>query len=182
MSEICVDACAYYRKNGKCSIPHYANGVKFTGCNCADWECSFKSLHRTLEDERVLVLALSSIEHVIGPYKVASERDIPGLPATIESILARQQADCKRMLAEKNALQIGYDEYSNRIKVLEAELKRYKKYQELEKFVKEHDTSNEKQIAQKLFEAEQRIKSLENAQRLAIENITKVVKALNTEE
>ena len=132
MSEICVDACAYYRKSGKCSIPHYANGVKFTGCNCADWECSFKSWQKT-----------------------STENDF---------------------------LRTKYCEYSDKISVLEAELERYKKYKELEKFLENHDTSNEKQIAQKLFEAEQRIKSLENAQRLAIENITKVVKALNVEE
>ena len=132
MSEICVDACAYYRKNGKCSIPHYANGVKFTGCNCADWGCSFKSWQKTS--------------------------------------------------AENEFLRIKYCEYSDKISVLEAELERYEKYKELEKFLENHDTSNEKQIAQKLFEAEQRIKSLENAQRLAIENITKVVKALNVEE
>ena len=132
MSEICVDACAYYRKNGKCSIPHYANGARFTGCNCADWECSFKSLQKT-----------------------STENDF---------------------------LRIKYCEYSDKISVLEAELERYKKYKELEKFLENHDTSNEKQMAQKLFEAEQRIKSLENAQRLAIENITKVVKALNVEE
>ena len=39
-----VSGCNYYKNNGKCRIPHYQQGIKYTCCNCNEWNCYYKQL------------------------------------------------------------------------------------------------------------------------------------------
>ena len=41
-----VSGCNYYKNNGKCRIPHYQQGIKYTCCNCNEWDCYYKQLKR----------------------------------------------------------------------------------------------------------------------------------------
>lgn len=66
LQKIICKECEYYKKNGKCRIPHYQNGIKFVNCNCEDWHCAFKqlieqkSLYQDLQEEmNVLRLQIS---------------------------------------------------------------------------------------------------------------------------
>lgn len=47
MSEIDVSKCKHYKSNGKCKIPHYQQGIKFTSCNCSEWDCYYKQLQKS---------------------------------------------------------------------------------------------------------------------------------------
>lgn len=49
MSEIDITNCEYYKSNGKCRIPHYQQGIKFTSCNCDEWDCYYKQLQQLKE-------------------------------------------------------------------------------------------------------------------------------------
>lgn len=56
-----VSCCDHYKSNGKCRIPHYQHGIKYTCCNCNEWDCYFKQLARKgqknekLEDRKSVV-------------------------------------------------------------------------------------------------------------------------------
>lgn len=41
-----VSECAYYKGRGKCRIPHFAYHIRYTGCDCVNWNCDFKQLKR----------------------------------------------------------------------------------------------------------------------------------------
>lgn len=64
---------------------------------------------------------LKKIEKVIEPYQDGFEAEALSLPIAIESILERMKQKGNELLAEKNALQIGYDEHIARVKGLEKE-------------------------------------------------------------
>ena len=44
-----VSMCNYYKNNGKCRIPHYQQNIKYTCCNCSEWNCYYKQLKRKEE-------------------------------------------------------------------------------------------------------------------------------------
>lgn len=41
-----VSGCDYFKNSGKCRIPHYQQNVKYTCCNCSEWNCCYKQLKR----------------------------------------------------------------------------------------------------------------------------------------
>ena len=45
-----VSGCVHYKNNGKCRIPHYQQSIKYTCCNCNEWDCDFKQLARKTQE------------------------------------------------------------------------------------------------------------------------------------
>lgn len=45
-----VSECIHYKNNGKCRIPHYQQSIKYTCCNCNEWDCYFKQLTRKTQE------------------------------------------------------------------------------------------------------------------------------------
>ena len=41
-----VSGCDYFKNNGKCRMPHYQQNIKYTCCNCSEWNCYYKQLKR----------------------------------------------------------------------------------------------------------------------------------------
>lgn len=46
-----VNECVYYKGKGKCRIPHFVYQIRYTGCNCENWNCDFK--RRKLLEQKV---------------------------------------------------------------------------------------------------------------------------------
>lgn len=46
IGSIDVIGCNFYKKGGKCLIPHYQQNIKYSCCNCLEWDCYYKQLKR----------------------------------------------------------------------------------------------------------------------------------------
>lgn len=54
IDDVEVSCCDHYKSNGKCRIPHYQHGIKYTCCNCNEWDCYFKQLARRIQENEEL--------------------------------------------------------------------------------------------------------------------------------
>ena len=55
-----VSGCDYFKNNGKCRISHYQQNIKYTCCNCSEWNCYYKQLKRK---ERALDKLIPILEY-----------------------------------------------------------------------------------------------------------------------
>lgn len=91
-------------------------------CGMTNIDCGKTGFKTPREIE--LEETIEKIEKVIEPYQDEFEAEALSLHIAIESILERMKQKGNELLAEKNALQIGYDEHIARVKGLEKENER----------------------------------------------------------
>ena len=92
-----VSCCDHYKSNGKCRIPHYIQNVKYTCCNCNEWDCYFKQLARKGQENEKLEKTLLGIKDIAEEnIRIA---DLEGLNGVYRRGLAKQILqkikDCK---------------------------------------------------------------------------------------
>lgn len=58
-----VSGCDYFKNNGKCRIPHYQQNIKYTCCNCSEWNCYYKQLKRKEQECEELKIMLKDLSY-----------------------------------------------------------------------------------------------------------------------
>lgn len=77
-----VNECNHYKNNGKCCIPHYQQGIKYTCCNCNEWDCYYKQLQREKQNSQ------EARDTAIKEFNRAEE---------LKTLLKRKEQECERL-------------------------------------------------------------------------------------
>ena len=96
-----VSCCDHYKSNGKCRIPHYQHGIKYTCCNCNEWDCYFKQLARKEQECNKLYIQLKADEE----YHKEEEN-------TLRKIIKNKEERNIELYKENNQLKVNNEKMS----------------------------------------------------------------------
>ena len=100
-----VSCCDHYKSNGKCRIPHYQHGIKYTCCNCNEWDCYFKQLARKEQECNKLYIQLKADEE----YHKEEEN-------TLRKIIKNKEERNIELYKENNQLKVKNEKLKESLK------------------------------------------------------------------